>query len=563
MLGEWCRLYLKEESNSLPIDVLPYHWDDRKRLATDFARLEILQDEIITHLHPALNTIHRTNHSLRFWKILVGPWLLHFLAIAFDRFTSIQQAMAANKDLRTLVPALAEGEMTPNDITDFIERFISDPYNQYLYGRIVRFNRDLPFEEVAPISRDKKKAPVSTKGSLKNRIKALGTAPARFLPASWNSVVFVASAFPKEKLARLQFALGQVPALDTYPVPVPTFSYSCKLRESLAQAWAFSAKDNFERFIQEILPEQIPLVHLEGFTELKKIAASAFPSCPKVILSATAHVDHEPFKVWAATNIEKGARLAVIQHGGHHGTGWCSVENHELQVADRYFSWGWSGDKKIKALPSPKLLRAKPTTPNAAGPLLLILNSFPRYSYRLYSIPIACQALRFLEDQALFIRSLSREACALLEVRLYHSDYGWKDGERLRDQFPDLNLSQSGLSLAKHMAQSRLFIGTHNTTTHLEGLSRNFPTVLYWNPEHWELRSAAQPFFDSLREVGILHDSPEEAAEHINAIYSKPLTWWSQEKVQAVREKFCRQFARNDREWCRIWKREIKDLADV
>ena len=43
------------------------------------------------------------------------------------------------------------------------------------------------------------------------------------------------------------------------------------------------------------------------------------------------------------------------------------------------------------------------------------------------------------------------------------------------------------------------------------------------NPEHSENNILAQPYFEELRKVGILHDSPETAAEKVNEIYRKAL----------------------------------------
>ena len=39
-----------------------------------------------------LNEIHRVDHSLRYWRILVGPWLGYFTQPLFDRWESVHQA---------------------------------------------------------------------------------------------------------------------------------------------------------------------------------------------------------------------------------------------------------------------------------------------------------------------------------------------------------------------------------------------------------------------------------------------------------------------------------------
>jgi len=94
------------------------------------------------------------------------------------------------------------------------------------------------------------------------------------------------------------------------------------------------------------------------------------------------------------------------------------------------------------------------------------------------------------------------------------------------------------------MSESRLVIVTYIGTTYLEAFAANYPTILFWNPDHNEIRLSAKPYFDILRQVGILHDCPESAAEKVNEIYLGPLSWWLSSEVQEAKDKFCDQFAR-------------------
>jgi putative transferase (TIGR04331 family) len=106
-----------------------------------------------------------------------------------------------------------------------------------------------------------------------------------------------------------------------------------------------------------------------------------------------------------------------------------------------------------------------------------------------------------------------------------------------------------------------LFIGTYNATTYLETFSANYPTVLFWNPNHWELRPSAKPFFDELRKVGILHDTPESAAEKVNEIFKDPQSWWNQIEIQEILNDFNYHFLRTSDNWLHEWKHEFQDIV--
>jgi putative transferase (TIGR04331 family) len=200
--------------------------------------------------------------------------------------------------------------------------------------------------------------------------------------------------------------------------------------------------------------------------------------------------------------------------------------------------------------------------PEKKGPLLLVTMALPRYSYYMYSVPVGAQGvLSYFDEQYRFVRALSKENQALLLVRLYvHHDYGFSQKARWADALSGIACYDGHKTMTEQIGESRLFIGTYNATTYLETFVLNFPTLLYWNPNHWELNTTAQPFFDDLRRVGILHDHPESAAEKVNEMAEDPLAWWLQPKIQQAKDKFCHQYAHTSSTWLQGWKNEMKKL---
>ena len=85
----------------------------------------------------------------------------------------------------------------------------------------------------------------------------------------------------------------------------------------------------------------------------------------------------------------------------------------------------------------------------------------------------------------------------------------------------------------------------------------NIPTIIFWNPCQWELRPDAQPYYDELRRVGILHDTPESAAKKANEVCDNTISWWHQPEIQAVKDQFCHQFARTSDDWLKEWNVEL------
>ena len=78
-LGEWC-IYLRKKHGRPKFSTLKY-WDDPKKLKKDFKYLEELYEQLIPIISQRLNTIHKVKYSLRYWRILVGPWFSNFIHI--------------------------------------------------------------------------------------------------------------------------------------------------------------------------------------------------------------------------------------------------------------------------------------------------------------------------------------------------------------------------------------------------------------------------------------------------------------------------------------------------
>ena len=79
-LGEWCRLFNRKKIwQYMDAVVAPYHWDNRNKIVKDYDFIQKVYEEQLKELRLRLNQIHGVDHSLRYWRILIGPWLNGFM----------------------------------------------------------------------------------------------------------------------------------------------------------------------------------------------------------------------------------------------------------------------------------------------------------------------------------------------------------------------------------------------------------------------------------------------------------------------------------------------------
>lgn len=568
-LGEWCKLYGQRRVwEGLKHETLPYHWDDRKRLYRDYLYLEGLYEEVLKGLSVALNTIHGVNRSMRHWRIIIGPWLFIFMQIFYDRYQSITAAQGSGKAHGTCIAEYPYGQWIPRDFSEFMGWFEKDEYNQFLYSWIIRATGKINFEtlrvhgdigahsEYNAVGR----RPFSVKKACRRSMRSL----VAMIPDRFGKIVSISSYMKRSEIFRLILSLGQFPHTSLPEVEYPGPDVNRDMRSELVFG---PGRDEFEKLLGTVIKDQMPSLYVEGYKSMLKLSIDSFPKEPKVILTGNAYYAVESFKYWAAHQVERGSRLAIMQHGGFYGMGlWSTTESLESKIADRYYTWGWkgegSGSKPLPAVRLHEILRQKPR-PRKNGRILLALCTMPRYAYHMHSFCVASTGtLSYFEDQYNLVRRLSVKNRKLLLARLYRFDCGWDQKGRWNDKFPDVESYFGDKPMSEHMKESRLYVATYNGTNFLEALVADFPAIMFWNPEHWELRPEARGYFEELRRAGIFHDSPGSAAEKINEIADDPQAWWRRPDVQAAKDKFCERYAHISTDWLKKWNAELKELMD-
>ena len=210
-------------------------------------------------------------------------------------------------------------------------------------------------------------------------------------------------------------------------------------------------------------------------------------------------------------------------------------------------------------MPSSMLSRAKKCTRDPSGSILCLPTTFPRYPYQMISVPQGPLCLDSFKLQEKFFNAVSTPVLNHLVLRL-HGEFGWEERLRWSDSSFSSHIYQGNMSFYNHLAKSRICVCFYNGTPFLETFVANFPTILCWDPRYTELNASAQPYFNLLKNVGILYETPESAASKLNKIYQNPLSWWMSPDVQDAKNKFCDRFARVSVDWKTEWQLELSKL---
>ena len=547
-LGEWCRRYSRKHRwSALDAVVLPYHWDDRTQFHADYKYLRLFHERLLQDLTGQLNQLHGVDHSLRYWRILIGPWLGYFVQVLFDRWTSVQQAVSQFDLSGTIVLTSQNGPLVPNDMEDFNRLYLEDAWNHQQYASILRRFTAVPCITRVQRGMDAGPNEGATTVTWKQRIKQTLVAGygrvAGTLSRDRDAFLLSTRMWFRDEMA-LHRRLGQIPQMWRSVAPVRV-----AVDDSQRQ-WVVTGEDRseFETCARALIPQQIPTAYLEGYGRLlQQIGGLSWPRRPKLIWTSMAFSADDVFKAWAGEKVEQGSPLVIGQHGGHYGVGRCSFpEDHEIAISDCYLTWGWDqkGQPTVKPVGQLNPQRPLGVRHGEQSRALLVTVAVPRQSVPMFSATMSSQWLDYFSDQCEFVETLPGRIQDALTVRLHAPDRGWDQAARWRECFPGLRLDDGRSTIADLMRQARLYIATYNATTYLESIALDVPTVIFWNPHHWELRDSAIPYFDDLKHVAVFHETPGSAARHVAAIWDDVDAWWTSPAVQGAVKQFMERYCR-------------------
>jgi len=563
-LGEWCLLYSRCSFwKPLNGQLLKSPFDNSEAVHTAYHYVDGIYEKALPIITSALNTLHGTCYSQRYWRILLGPWLMNYLPAIYDRYIHLKHALEQYPDCTTVV--LAESSfIVPSDTADFVSRVIKeDSFNLQIYTKILSvLGKTFPCK-AASIKQNLLYHKTGKRSwqrvAMDFLIKIYLWVGTKLSP----SIVLNQSYFPRPiEIWFLIKTLGKVfpilPRLSKGPL------HSCKsdIRNQLPKMTI--GHSEFEQCLSAMLFADIPVCFVEDFCKVKNKAQNTYPKTPKVIFSANAWYGEEAFKQWVATSAENGTLLIGTAHGGAYG-GWADFpsENHETSIADLYYSWGWERTDctaKVVPFPATKLVgRKKIGASNQKVGILWAATQGKRYLSQLPYLPKYFQ--EYLEWQHRFAKSLAPEVLPAVRFRPHREDNGWNVIQRLNECIPNMSIEAWNVPFQKSLVNCRLYVCDHMSTTYTEALAANKPTVLFWNSHTNKLRPEALPYYDLLRKSGILFDTPESAGEAVNHIYDDVETWWNNPERQNAIEVFCERFARNSPDALDLWATEFNKIA--
>lgn len=547
-LGKWCQHYHRKHiwkgMDALVAEPYGLHQEQKER---DIAYVQELTTRLLKELVEALNLFHNTDHSHRFWQIVVGHWLQRYISVVYNRFFTLVQTLKNNSLSATKIIDASCYRLATNDSLNFIWACNDDVWNHILYARILDYLGEVKFDSISvdlPTVFCIEQKANEMAISFFDRKYFVNLLQNLILPklSKKRDAVIINSYLPKTEEAKLAISLGQCPQFWRSP-SLKMIKYNQEKRQNFVVCT--DNYDGFELFLRRQLREIIPICYLEGFEQLMlQVKELPWPVSPKFIFTSNNFDTDEVFKVWTGCNIEKGVPYFVGQHGNNYGTLKESLNFPEVLTCDKFYSWGWT-NQNSKNIPAFLFKKAGSNLKKLdyEGGLLLIETHLPHrievsdseYNFDLYQ-----------QEQFKFVEMLPQDIQQRLIVRLPRAwrNTHWADEKRWYDHHPAVRVELGTEKIERLVKKSRLVVHSYDSTGTLETLASNIPTICFWRGGLDHLLPFAKPYYEMLRNVQIIVDSAEEAACLVAMHWSNIRNWWENDELQFARKSFCNVYAK-------------------
>ena len=553
------------ECKSLKNRILVTSFLNDEKLINDFQKeVNDNYNLILPVLVNYLNHIHNENYNNLYWERIAGFWLHSTITNYLDKHKRLVMAFEIEPCIQTTSLSFSSFQ-TPLSTKEFLHAIRENNFfhlQQYsvilkdFYNENVEFIDDSSYSIIQDV---KKLDRTQLSKSIKKKIKEMFLS---ILNKGYNSkVAFYVSLFSNKELftffwkSRFRYA----PIFKDTTVKVKR-EIDVNLRNQISD---FSTENNFaDSILHNSVKYFFPIEILEGYDIISQETSKHInKNIPTSIFTGIGFSWSSQFSIWAAKCADLGAKIYGMQHGGTYGeVQILGGEALERNLTDQYITWGWSENKNTIPMPASRLVNIKKESFIKKNEILWVTTADSRFNYFVGQIVFGNRFLKYFEHQIHLYGSLSKEISKKIKIRLYKDDFGWKLKKRFLDSYPNISFSDNSKNFVNEAAQSKLVIIDHfGGTTFLELLTLNIPVIIVANSNLFIHREEASSLYKSLKDVGVVFTSNEEAAMQIPKITNDIEKWMLNKERKKVIDNFKNKFALTDTYATKIWLDFLKN----
>jgi putative transferase (TIGR04331 family) len=513
---------------------------DKYKISQKSIEYENYFNQILKVLTLSLNNFHNTNFSERYWSFLVSPWLTFFLRFIFDKWIRLEK-VKNTIEIDSMIALKEDGSHYKNFCPincSNIHKLNNNKNWHYFIDKILakNFFKDIVFLELDESKIKKNKVNRNYEKSLKKKF---------FNFTKKNKFFFYHNDFSKFNLSLLNLKLYQFANISSLNLCEDN-NYDYNLRLNFKTLYE-KKNDNFLDFIIDEIKFHIPVSLIENYSHnVSLVNNSIWPEQPKIIVSTKGIWSSDSFSFYLGEKTEKfSSKLYYIQHGAEYGTSkFFFSENLEINLSDKFFSWGWKNSEKIQPIGIIKNLKMfkKPSLLKK----ILFITRLQKFKFNFHHGHFYDESwISYITSNIKFIKALRKnnynEEIVLRLKKTGNFNYDQKSYHKLNNVIIDSGNKNLNLYKNKYF-----FIFSYNSSVFYEYLSQNIPCMCLID-NSYEFNQQALKYINLLKDLNIVCDNPEELATKYLSNMKNFDDWWNSEKNFNQRKVFCENYAKREK----------------
>lgn len=495
-----------------------------------------IYDDLIHEISSILNNYHQENFSERQWEILIGPWLLSYIRTIFFRIRSFQTCIENEKINKIIIANPSNYDFTSFETGGLFECMWSQEWDFMFNSRILKnLNLDSTFLESIEINQNFHSYYEYFNSYKKNKKKTFLSKILQILNffSKQKKIIVDETYLGLKNELLLQFLNKQTPIILS-PNKIDYKKKNNKLRYKLPINFK-KYSNNFEKIIKKFLFDDLPIVFLESFKDLKKIVKLNNWPKTKIIFTSNSFFLNEQFKYFVLSSLPS-TKYIVGQHGNGYGEYITHDYLPEYKTCDFFITWGEKRRKKdISAFNF--LGINKKISLNRKNNMMLIVNRTLGYPTETFE-KIQSYTKHYYNKISFLKKLISKSQCKI--VYRLHPTHGLRtphEKKEISKLFSSIEVDSGKTDIYKLIIKSKLVVFTYYSTGFLELISSNIPTVCLQENILNYIKQENKKIYKKLIDANIIFLNFQDLGFFLEKNYKNINDWWNSDKIKDLREE--------------------------
>ena len=554
-LGPW--VFLGNENIEGILDKINFkNTFDNKNDLNDSKYLIDFSNQLVKKISISLNKYYTISFSYDYWKIIIGPSIIYFSQIMYEKFKLIEQ-LSKTEDIYEC--EILDIKVFPKlQSSRDVLKFLKSNYGNYFLMSLVieEFDSKNIIKKYNP-KKIKYQSNENFKGLFLDKFKLYSDLFLSLYTKSFihriKGINFLDKIILKSKKNNNNVT-NKILEIEKKLKFVKKNTYNPKIikeKENLFESLC-------EKYFQKFLPNFVFINFIKKNLKSLKLI-KFFTLYEKKIVLGPVLGGNDTIKILIALIKELNVKIFVHQHGGYYGLTktFTTMAFIEYLSADKFISWGWNVHSNyfVNAipLPIPQITKIKKNNKYFfESKLLFIGTDMPIIYERFGTTPQPQEFIYYQKDKLKIIKNLSKKIIITYKPYFYNPS-SLNDIKFFNKK--NITINYLNANIEKNINKYDLILLDHPGTIMNICIGLNKPILIYINLSIWNFSSEIKSQLDELAKIGVVHYDLNSCSDFINHLFHNNLNkWWNLRETQDKLKIFRNNFAMVSDEWRQDWK---------